>query len=222
MRALWVLLFLTCAQPLIAQDAPGFFERLFDSDAEETDEDQGTALEELIETQLSGAGRQVNVVGFKGALSGAATLERLTIADDDGVWLTITDAELDWSRAALLRGRIEVAKLTAGEILLPRRPTSDTGEAPTPEATRFELPDLPVSINLGEISANRVLIGEPVFGVETEVSAKGALSLAGGEGTAKLDILRLDGRGSLALDAGYGNASGILCLLYTSPSPRDS
>ena len=102
MRGVWVFLFLAWAQPIFAQDAPGFFERLFGSDTEDTDEKQGTALEELIETQLSGAGRQVRVVGFEGALSGAATLERLTIADNDGIWLTITDAELDWSRACLL------------------------------------------------------------------------------------------------------------------------
>ena len=212
MRGFWVFLFLAFAHPLCAQDAPGFFERLFGSDIEETDQEQGTALEELIEGQLSGVGRQVNIIGFQGALSGAATLESLTISDNDGVWLSIKDAELDWSRAALLRGRIEVAKLSASEILLQRLPASDTTEAPTPEAKSFELPELPVSINLGEISANRVLIGEPVFGIETEVAVKGALSLADGEGTAKLDILRLDGGGSVALDAGYGNASGVLAL----------
>lgn len=212
MRGLWISLFLVLAQPVAAQDEPGFFDRLFGSDSADTDADQGSALERLIEDQLSGAGRQVNVVGFQGALSGAATLDSLTIADDDGIWLSITDAELDWSRAALLRGRIDVAKLAAAEIVLTRIPASDTTEAPTPEATGFQLPDLPVSINLGEISADRVLIGAPVFGVETNVSATGSLSLEGGEGAAKLDILRLDGRGSVTLDAGYANASGVLAL----------
>ncbi len=212
MRGFWIALFLTFAQPLAAQDKPGFFERLFGSDSAETDEDQGSALEQLIEDQLSDAGRQVSVVGFEGALSGTATLESLTIADKDGIWFTINDAELDWSRAALLRGRIEVAKLSAREILLPRLSAVDATQAPTPEASGFQLPELPVSIELGEISADRVFIGTPVFGVETEVAAKGTLSLEGGEGAAKLDILRLDGRGTVTLDASYGNASGVLAL----------
>ena len=30
---------------------------------------------------------------------------RITVADDEGVWLTIKGAELDWNRLALLRGR---------------------------------------------------------------------------------------------------------------------
>ncbi len=212
MRALFLALGLLIALPAAAQDSPGFFDRLFKSDEASNDEEQGSLLEQLIEDQLSGAGRQVTVTGFQGALTGAATLKSMTIADAEGVWLTLKDAELDWNRAALFRGRIEVAKLTAGEILLPRLPAAEEGEAPTPEATGFQLPDLPVSIQIDELSAGRVAIGAPVIGVEIEVSANGALSLEGGEGKAKLDIARLDGRGNVAFDAGFSNTSKVLAL----------
>ena len=213
MRKICALLCLFLTAPVWAQsNEPSFFDRLFGSDEASSDEEQGSMLEQLIEDQLSGVGRVVQVKGFQGALSGAATLESLTIADDDGIWITLKDAELDWNRAALFRGRIEVAKLTASEILLPRIPGSDDTEAPTPEATGFQLPELPVSIQIDEISAGRVTLGARVLGEEVALSTEGSLSLAGGEGTAKLAIVRLDQPGDAALDVAYSNSTSVLAL----------
>ena len=100
MRVLLVLFAIWLASPVTAQEKPGFFDRLFGSDQAGSDAEQGSALEQLLEDQLSGAGRQVTIEGFEGALSGSARLKRMTIADDQGIWLTLEDAELDWSRAA--------------------------------------------------------------------------------------------------------------------------
>ncbi len=218
-RGLLLALGLSVALPAVAQvtdapadDEPGFFERLFSSDDSPDDEAQGGFLERLIEDNLSGAGRQVSITGFEGALGGRATMQSLTIADDEGVWLTITDAVLDWNRSALLRGQLEVSELTAGEILLPRLPTVPESDAPTPEATGFSLPELPVSVEIGQISAARVAIGAPVFGAEAEVSLAGSVSLADGEGDATLAVERLDGRGALTLEAAYANDTGVLAL----------
>lgn len=205
------------AAPAFAQEEErsGFFGRLFggaDSDTS-TEEEQGGFLERMIEDNLSGEGRDVVIRGFKGILGGKATLETLTISDNEGVWLTITDATLDWNRAALLRGRLQVNELTAASIELQRLPLPvESDDPPTPEASGFSLPELPVSVNIGQIAAERVDIGEPVFGAETVASLTGSLSLADGEGDAELDINRLNGDGRLVLDAGYANATSILAL----------
>lgn len=201
------------ATPVFAQDEPGFLERLFGTDTAENDVQQGSLLERLIEDSLSGAGRSVTVTGFSGALSGAATLESLTISDADGTWLTLNDATLNWSRAALFAGRLEVAELSAAEILLPRLAAPAEGEAPSPEASAgFQLPDLPVSVNIGRIAAERVELGEALFGVQSVISLEGALSLADGNGVADLEIIRLDRPGAIRLDAGYQNATEALRL----------
>jgi translocation and assembly module TamB len=70
-------------------------------------EDDRGYLTAFLEDNLSGAGRKVTVTGFAGALSSQATIEKLTIADDRGIWLTLDNVVLDWSRSALLsrRGR---------------------------------------------------------------------------------------------------------------------
>lgn len=203
------------ATPAIAQEGPSFLERILGTDAAANDAEQGTLLESLIEDSLSDAGRAVKVTGFRGALSGQATLESLTISDAEGTWLTLTDATLDWSRAALFAGRLEVKELSAKEILLPRLAAPSVPDAPSPEASGFQLPDLPVSVNIGRIAAERVELGEPVLGVAAEISLEGTLSLDGGDGAADFDLVRRDQPGTISLDAGYRNAIGDLRLDLT-------
>ena len=95
------------AAPAFAQEEErsGFFGRLFggaDSDTS-TEEEQGGFLERMIEDNLSGEGRDVVIRGFKGILGGKATLETLTISDNEGVWLTITDATLKHAEEMISR-----------------------------------------------------------------------------------------------------------------------
>lgn len=212
-RALLLSAALVAATPLIAQEDGGWLDRLFGSSGDAAqEEDQGGWLETLIEEKLSGEGRNVEITGFDGALSGRATIETLTISDTDGVWLTLNDAVLDWTRSALLSGRLEVAELSAAEILLPRLPLPVEADGPAPEATGFALPELPVSVTIDELKADRVEIGAPVYGAETIASIDGSLSLDGGTGKANLDVVRLNGEGQLALDASYSNTSRELAL----------
>nr|WP_321507512.1 translocation/assembly module TamB domain-containing protein [uncultured Celeribacter sp.] len=171
----------------------------------------------FLEDNLSGAGRDIRIEGFKGLLSSTATMEELTIADDEGVWFTLRDAELDWSRTALLSGRVEVTRIAAGEILFDRLPAAlPEGDAPSPEATPFALPDLPVSIDIGAIEAERVRLGAPVLkiGQAVELSLSGSAKLADGSGQTHLDITRIDdgAEGAFGVDVSYDNASEVLDL----------
>ena len=57
-------------------------------------------LERQLAKLLGGEGRDVRVFGLKGVLSSQATIERIEVADADGVWLTVRDVALDWRRVA--------------------------------------------------------------------------------------------------------------------------
>lgn len=175
-------------------------------------------LQAFLEDSLSGAGRQVRIVGFAGALSSRATIDELTIADDEGIWLTLRDVSLDWSRSALLTGRLQVTELSVAEVILPRNPIApDTVDVPAPEASGgFSIPDLPVSVNIEQIKAGRVEIGEPVFGQAAVITLNGSAQLADGEGTAKIEVNRLDGtEGNVTLAATYANETDVLDLELT-------
>lgn len=179
--------------------------------AQDTDKDYLTAF---LEDNLSDAGREVIITGFSGALSSRATVERMTIADDAGIWVTLSGVTLDWSRSALLSGRVEISALTADEIRIDRLPATQDSGIPEPEAQGFSLPELPVSIEIGRLAATRIVLGEPVLGSTIEGRLEAALSLADGEGQASLDLSRTDDgpSGQVALTASYANTSRQLVL----------
>lgn len=181
-----------------------------ETEAERTDRN---TIVSFIEDNLSGTGRQVILRGFQGALSSRATATQLTIADDDGIWLTLNDIVLDWTRSSLLSGRISISELTAAEIILDRVPASDKA-VPSPEASGFSLPELPVAIEITKISAPRVVLGESVLGQPVEGSVDASLSLSGGDGAAELSINRTDSGpdGRIDLIASYTKEDRQLSL----------
>lgn len=182
--------------------------------AQEEDE-SGGFLVEFLEDNLSGENSQIEVIGLEGAFSSQATIKQLTVSDDDGIWLTINDAVLDWNRLALVRGRFSVNALTAKEIILSRPPTPVAAELdlPDPEAQPFQLPDLPVAIELGKISVERLELGEPVLGVKADLELTGALKLAEGALDTNLNILRQDRAGdAVFLVAKFENVTSLITL----------
>lgn len=177
-------------------------------------EDDRGFLTEFLEDTLSDAGRIVTVTGFEGALSSQATIQSLTIADDTGVWLTINDVVLDWSRSSLLSGALVVEELSAGEIIVERIPDTGEGGMPSPEASGFSLPELPVSVEIGTIAAERIVLGPTVLGQAVEGSLQASMTLADGNGQANVDLSRQDdgGSGEITLDASYSNATSELVV----------
>lgn len=175
--------------------------------------DDRSFLTAFLEERLSDAGRTVTVTGFAGALSSRATIQELTIADAQGIWITLRGVTLDWTRSALLSGNLSVNTLTADEIILDRPPVTDDG-LPSPEARGFALPELPVSINIGTIGADRIVVGEAVFGAAIEGRLDASMSLAGGEGMARLLLERTDDGpdGQISLNASYANATQALSI----------
>lgn len=175
----------------------------------------GGMLAEFLEDTLSGENRNIRVTGLEGALSSRATIERLTVSDDEGAWLTIEGAELDWNRLALLRGNFSVNALKADLIRVDRAPNPAPPDPslPAPEATPFQLPELPVSIQIGEIRAARIELGEALTGRPAALSLDGALTLADGTLDSRLQAARLDRPGDeLQMTAGFANATREITL----------
>ena len=171
-------------------------------------------LTALLEDNLSGAGRQVVITGFQGALSSVATMDELTIADDAGIWITLKDVALDWSRSDLLSGAVTINSLTAGEILLDRWPQAESASLPSAEAAGFALPELPVSVDIGTLSAERIVLGAPILGEAVEATLSASMALAGGEGQAEISLRRIDDgpAADIAFQASYANSSTQLTL----------
>ncbi|WP_424985287.1 translocation/assembly module TamB domain-containing protein [Microbulbifer sp. S227A] len=182
------------------------------------DAESGGFLVDLLQDNLSGDNRYIKVTGLDGAFSSRASIEKLTVSDDDGVWLTVSDVVLDWNRLALIRGRFSVNTLSAGDIIVARtpKPTETAEPLPEAEATPFQLPELPVAIELGELKIDRVELGEPLLGIAAELSVAGALSLADGSLKTNLGVIRLDrNTDKLDLVAGFENETSQITLDLT-------
>lgn len=197
------------AVPLLAQDM---------SEAEQRD-----WFVQFVEGQLSTPERQIRISNIDGALSSQASIREVTISDEDGVWLRINDAAIDWDQGALFTGRLLVRELSAQSIQYLRNPApSREVQLPAPEAGSFEVPEFPVAIQLDRIAVPSVSFGEGVFGLGSEISLAGSLRLEGGSLDAALDIERLDGPGGrLDLDVAYANADHRLDLALTLAEPED-
>lgn len=206
---LTLLLFLT-ALPALAQDS-----------GQDTEEADRSFLTRFVENQLSAPNRQIRLSGIQGALSSNATIRQITVADDNGVWLRIQNASIQWNRAALFRRRLSIDKLSAESIEMSRPPLPDKS-LPSPEATPFQVPELPVAVILRELDVPHITFGESVFGLASELAVTGSLQLASGDLDTKLQIKRLDGPGGqLALEASFSNESRALKLDLSLSEPAD-
>ncbi|MGJ8585861.1 MAG: translocation/assembly module TamB domain-containing protein [Marinosulfonomonas sp.] len=176
------------------------------------DDDDKGMLTRFLQDSLSGAGREVSIDGFAGALSSRATIERMTFSDDKGVWFIITNVALDWNRLRVLRGEIDINELSA-ETLEIKRPPETPGQAPSPEASVFSLPDLPVSVDIDKIAIGSLILDEPVLGEKFTATLDGTMKLEGGTGSADISLNRTDDKtGAIKLAGGFDNETRQLQL----------
>jgi translocation and assembly module TamB len=199
---------LLIAMPLIAQD-------------QMSPEEQRDWFVQFVEGQLSTPDRQIRISNIDGALSSQASIREVTISDQEGVWLRIKNAAIDWDQGALFTGRLLVRELKAEHIEYVRNavPSGDV-DLPAPEAAPLAVPEFPVAIQLDKLSVPSVTFGESVFGLGSEISIDGKLLLEGGSLTTSLAIDRLDGPGGrLALDVGFNNADDTVNVAVTLTEP---
>lgn len=176
--------------------------------------DQGI-IARFLQDMLTDAGREVRIRGFRGALAARATMEELTVADDEGVWLVIRDVVLDWNRRALVQRIVSINELSAREIEIRRPPVrAEADPLPSPTARPpFRLPELPVAISIGSLRADTVILGAPILGQEARLRLDGSAELAGGQGQGAFVAERIDGQeGRFRFAGSFDNVTRILAL----------
>lgn len=184
------------------------------------DNDERGFVEALLEDSLSDVGRVVDIQGFSGALSSTASIETLTISDETGIWLTLKGVTLNWNRAALLSGHLDVTELSAERLVIPRRPVP-VASLPSAQATPLALPELPVSIDIGKLEIGQAELGASVLGQEATISLSGAAALMDGSAQANMSILRLAPQsGELTLTASYSKSTQDLMLDLSLAEPQ--
>ncbi|MEM0906152.1 MAG: translocation/assembly module TamB, partial [Pseudomonadota bacterium] len=177
-------------------------------------DDESSRFVRFVERQISTPDRQIRLRGLEGALSSDVRIGEITIADRGGVWLRIENAQLVWSRLALLRGRLSIESLRAEAIRIRRTPLSTQSDAPLDADAEggFQLPELPVALRIDALNVEDVEIAEGVIGPAARLSVEGSARLDSGELDLALDIARLDQPGRLDLDAAYSQSDETLAV----------
>jgi translocation and assembly module TamB len=187
-------------------------------------EEQKDWLTSFVQDRLSTPERQIRLSNIDGALGSDVSIREITISDAEGVWLRVNNARLNWNQAALFTGRLEVRSLAADSIEYIRNavPVEGAVDLPAPEASSFQVPELPVAVIIDELSVPSVTFGANVFGLGSEISLAGAMTLDGGNLDANLDIVRLDGPGgTLDLDVAFRNADDTIELGLALVEPEN-
>jgi len=101
--------------------------------------------------KISRYGR-INVEGLSGDLFDDFTLARVTVTDEEGVWLEARNVRVDWDYWPLITRRFHATDISAETIRLLRRPTLDPpdGKPPQPMPLGFDIDRFSANIELTE------------------------------------------------------------------------
>ncbi len=184
-------------------------------------EDENGFLVSLLQDQLSSDSRTVRITGVEGLLSSDAKIAEISIADADGIWLRITNARIVWTRSALLRKELRVETLSAETIDLIRLPNPDSGGSlPSAEAKPFAIPDLPILVDIGEVSANEINFEQAFLGVEAAATLTASVRIDETGLLLDVEMDRTDGiGGTLDLSANIlrTDSTADIALRYSEP-----
>lgn len=169
-------------------------------------------LADAIEGMLSAPGAEVTIGKIGSGLPARLAVSDVVMRDEDGVWLTVDRAVLDWRPLALLRRQLHVDDIRAGGIDLIRLPPAAEETEPEEPGQPFEVPSLPVDVRIDSIAITDVTLGEQVVGERMTLDVAGQLSAPTERAfQTRLEVQRTDRPGLVAtLDATLDPATQVL------------
>ncbi|EWY36380.1 hypothetical protein N825_26250 [Skermanella stibiiresistens SB22] len=177
-----------------------------------------------IQNLLSGPGRTVTIGRISSSWSLDVTLYDLAIADDDGVWLKVDQAKLDWAAGALFRREFRISGFDINRMDLERLPAAQPEPPPSDEPFALpQLPQLPVGLDLQRLVVKELNLGAPVLGGEAatlRIDGKAELGRADQGVSADLNIARQDKPGGGKLVLAYAPDTNQLDLDLTVEEPE--
>lgn len=126
----------------------------------------------------------LQVEGVRGAWIGDLTAARVTLSDEDGVWLEAHEARVRWSPGALLMGRVRINEAVIPDATMLRRPV--LGAPPRSRG-------LDLSVSAPALRVNALRIADAVAGVAAEAIVSAAVETRSGSLQALMvEAVRID------------------------------
>lgn len=179
----------------------------------------GLSLTTQLVNRLASSGDTiVEISGLDGVLSGPLSLDQVTVADADGVWLTVSEIEVELSRTALLTGGIDASRLSVSGIDVARRPSPG-------EQSGNSSGGLPsIRARVDNIFVRSIALSAPVLGEAAELQLTGSVLLRENpvDLSGVLDLVRIDGKsGEISSKWTVAPSSNELALNVSVREPGD-
>ncbi|WP_338928645.1 translocation/assembly module TamB domain-containing protein [Roseomonas mucosa] len=165
----------------------------------------------------------LTIEGLHGGLPFGPRIDRITMADARGTYLTVEDAVLDVDLGALLRREVRIRRLYAGRLDFERLPES-TAPAPEPQPSEGgslipSLPQLPVGLALEALEVKRLEIGQAVAGMPAALNLQAGGRLGDDGAFLGVKARRLDMPGALDADVALAPGQQVkLNVSYDEPA----
>ncbi|KEG21698.1 translocation/assembly module TamB domain-containing protein [Bartonella bacilliformis] len=174
----------------------------------------------FIERKLSTPNHQIRLNNVQGILFSKTSVDAITVSDHKGIWLKIVNAKIDWNRLALLKGHVQIDQLSAEYITFLRKP-QDSSSISSSDSSRFSIPKLPIDISINTFVAEHINFEQDFFGLSSDVSLKGHVSLVNGDFNADITIDRLDAPGHFSILTKLLNSSRTAKINITADEPKN-
>lgn len=154
----------------------------------------------FVEARIEAAdpsGQDIEVDGLSGDLLGTFRIERLTVADEDGIWLVAENVLADWKPLALRNRALRIEALEADLIHVIRRPVLVPSDRPPSEGGSMPLRAGELErLRIGELRTDEGVLPRPL---SLTINGQGRVGRDGGR--TELSVLPLEGVGdALAAD----------------------
>jgi translocation and assembly module TamB len=146
----------------------------------------------------------IKVEGIGGFIPVDLRVAKIELRDRKGVWLSLSDARVNWSFSSLFTGRVRIEEATARQVEVLRPPQPSDEE--TKEAVTNTGIHIPLGVDLGMLSIDDLHVGAELGGVDShwKVSGSGLVTADGTPSRVKLDMTRSDGPAAhVSADVGF-------------------
>ena len=135
---------------------------------------------------------KVQIAGIHGSFPASLDLDRLQLADDDGIWLYAEAISLRWTPSDLLFRHIKVDTLHVDLLHMERTPLPDKEKKPS------TTPSIPHA-DLASLTVDRLELGKALTGEPASLKVKGSAHLRSLQDmTAEVTAQRTGGNGDYA------------------------
>ncbi len=178
-------------------------------------------LTEKIEGAVESPDMHLKLGAIDGSIPTDFTIATVTLADSQGVWLTIDRLHVVMSPSALFLRSAKIDALEAASVTVTRAPVSTQPATPSdPNASL--LPSLPVDVDLKKLVVERLELAPALLGEQAVLRIAGSLLLEHGGGAlnANLSVARIDDKpGQADLVAAFDPGKNTLNLSVNASEP---